>query len=712
MSYTILPYNLYISRNYYKLIKVINSMKKIVVYKKWIVIIIILFVLICIYPSSGSRTIEQSSILTLDGNILYVGGHGPNNYSKIQDAIYDADDNYTIFVYNGFYNENITINKRIDLIGENEEYTIINGNHSGNVVCVVSDNVTIKNFKIKNSNGLNENSGIKIKSNDNVIKNCKIYRTRIGIYILQSKNNKIINCILYANGNGIFINLSTNNSIKNSQFCHNSIGINLKNSQIFCLVDSYIHTSGIGIYIENSEIIEINQSAICDTNDNGAGIFLFRSENVDITNCNFYHNGNAIEIDDCLNILISKCDITFNTHLGAIRVENSIDKIVIRDCKISDNFQFAIYVINSTATINNNNIYNNKLFGVFSEKSRCNIRKNWWGFFRKPAFTGIQLTDRITRRFGKVTYFPWKILSIKNVGSNWRTTDKFEKIILPNDTHPQIVNQGEDTDNDGCTNIWELKWGYDPYTWDAHQNIDDDGDALNNIEECFTDQWNSNPIFKDVFLEIDWLESSSTELINKPSYDLIEEMKFIFQKHNINLHVDIGNMGEGEKIKYKDFLTHSDINNYYWNYFLHNDLNNPRKGIFHYCLITNYNHDESQVAMGWDQIDYLIVDAQGQRERHPNTNQEDVIVYPIMHELGHTFELIVDENNGIDNLCSSIPYYREYWKYRNYKSVMNYRYTYRILDYSDGSLRRGDFNDWGNLNFMYFKNTIIRWPKY
>jgi pectin methylesterase-like acyl-CoA thioesterase len=61
------------------------------------------------------------------GNTLYVGGSGFGNYTKIQDAIDNASEGDTIFVHNGIYNENITIIKTINLIGEDKNTTIING---------------------------------------------------------------------------------------------------------------------------------------------------------------------------------------------------------------------------------------------------------------------------------------------------------------------------------------------------------------------------------------------------------------------------------------------------------------------------------------------------------------------------------------------------------------------------------------------------------
>ena len=61
------------------------------------------------------------------GNTLYVGGSGPNNYTSIQDAIDNASDGDTIYVYSGIYYENVVINKRINLIGEDRNGTIIDG---------------------------------------------------------------------------------------------------------------------------------------------------------------------------------------------------------------------------------------------------------------------------------------------------------------------------------------------------------------------------------------------------------------------------------------------------------------------------------------------------------------------------------------------------------------------------------------------------------
>jgi hypothetical protein len=49
------------------------------------------------------------------------------------------------------------------------------------------------------------------------------------------------------------------------------------------------------------------------------------------------------------------------------------------------------------------------------------------------------------------------------------------------------------------------------------------------------------------------------------------------------------------------------------------------------------------------------------------------------------------------------PWQPMYYVYRNYKSIMNYRYTYKIFDYSDGINGFLDNDDWGTLDLSYFE---------
>ena len=83
---------------------------------------------------------------------LYVGGTGPGNYTKIQNAIDNATCANGIFVYNGTYNESIYINKSISLVGEDKTTTIVISDDIYTII-IDEDYVEISNFTIKN-NGL------------------------------------------------------------------------------------------------------------------------------------------------------------------------------------------------------------------------------------------------------------------------------------------------------------------------------------------------------------------------------------------------------------------------------------------------------------------------------------------------------------------------------------------------------------------------------
>jgi hypothetical protein len=392
-----------------------------------------------------------------------------------------------------------------------------------------------------------------------------------------------------------------------------------------------------------------------------------------------------------------------NTH-SAIQIERNSEDIEIEKCEITKNYRFAIYALNCNCRVKNNNLYSN-LVGVYSEKSYCDVKKNWWGSSFGPTLLEREHNDRILLKFGRLSIFPWLVHKVENAGSSWEIDYDLFNIEINNSRYVEIELPEPDNDRDHVPDWWEEKWGYDPFSWDDHKNLDPDNDGLNNIEECFTDKWN-------VFLEYDWVESRNPDnASNKLPKEYIDRMIEAFVKQNITLHIDIGDLEGGEEIPYMTHYSYADIHDLYWNYFLHNDLNNPRKGIFHYCVVSDYGPGGGFVFMGWDHVDSFLVSAQMLHNNYPNYPREQVIVSGIFHELGHTFGLFVNDHGGIDNRVGSKIFTLQWWKYINYRSCMNYWHTYRVTDYSDGSKGKGDFDDWSNLDFKFFKNTHLEMPE-
>ena len=82
---------------------------------------------------------------------ITVDDSGGAQYTKIQDAIDDADVGDTILVYNGTYHESITINKKISIIGEDKHSSVIDACGKDFAVKITSDYVIFENFFVKNA---------------------------------------------------------------------------------------------------------------------------------------------------------------------------------------------------------------------------------------------------------------------------------------------------------------------------------------------------------------------------------------------------------------------------------------------------------------------------------------------------------------------------------------------------------------------------------
>ena len=114
--------------------------------------IILLFIYSSFIGSTMGFSIDKSQMFIYEGNTLYVGGGGSGNYSNIQDAIDNASDGDTVFVFDDSspYYENLIVTKGIFLIGENKDTTIIDGSGDSNVIYIDADNVFVSGFTIQN----------------------------------------------------------------------------------------------------------------------------------------------------------------------------------------------------------------------------------------------------------------------------------------------------------------------------------------------------------------------------------------------------------------------------------------------------------------------------------------------------------------------------------------------------------------------------------
>jgi hypothetical protein len=291
-------------------------------------------------------------------------------------------------------------------------------------------------------------------------------------------------------------------------------------------------------------------------------------------------------------------------------------------------------------------------------------------------------------------------------------------------TDPECDNRGDDSDGDGVPIEWEHHWGhfysswgqqhywyYDPFSPENHALMDPDLDGLDNVEEYLTWQWGSDPFRQDIFVELDQMEPSSEGVESVLPEGSKELIRTSFHRQNIVWHLDDGCMGGSEWIPFDALTPREDLEVIYWEYFLHGDENNWRRGVFHYGIVV---YDATYAGyVFWGNVGpyldaYQISSSRVNKKAVPNTQRYRDIAYAsvYMHELGHTLGIFNSNTPGCDDQLSKRPRMPNFWKWGQYKSCMNYRYTYRLVDYSDGSRGRNDFDDWDRIDLTFFQRPF------
>jgi parallel beta-helix repeat protein len=190
--------------------------------------IILLFIGTAIIPSNGQK-IEKSSLPASRGHWLYVGGSGPGNYTRIQDAIDNASDGDTIFVFSGIYNETIVVNMSISLLGEKKETTIITNDGTTDIITLNTDYCSLRGFTILNEKSDTHANGLTVNSDGNLISDNiigTVYSKAICLY--NAHDNRIENNFIKNTYNiGIYIGYSNRNTIQKNRITKGIDGIHI-----------------------------------------------------------------------------------------------------------------------------------------------------------------------------------------------------------------------------------------------------------------------------------------------------------------------------------------------------------------------------------------------------------------------------------------------------------------------------------------------------
>jgi len=325
-------------------------MKKAIFRKGMVLAIIGLFVGSYIIPSTATIAEEKTILPTFNGKTLYVGGSGPNNYTKIQDAINDSSFGDTVFVFDDSspYVENLVVDKSIHLIGENKDTTVIDGGKKEDVVHIIVDLVNIHGFTIQNIlYGSYLDAGISINSDCCIVTDNIIYNT--GYY-------------------GLIVDHSDNCYVSGNTISGNEHGVTIADSYQIIVEDNIVQENrytGIGVYRNHGVTKILNNSIV---NNNRDGIYIF----------------NMLESIEIKGNVISENEIGILNHAGSQRLT---DICIISENVISSNKGYGMMIFESERNlIYKNNFENNGVNVDMEYYWRVGFGINKWHFLLKGNY--------------------------------------------------------------------------------------------------------------------------------------------------------------------------------------------------------------------------------------------------------------------------------------------------------------------------------------
>ena len=351
--------------------------------------------------SNNKASNKNSFLIDLNkGKTIYVDNNnteGPwdgtieQPYKNIQDGIDNANNGDNVFVFNGFYIENVNVNKSIDIIGEDNHQTVIKRNQSGATVKITTGFVNISNLKITNSNA--DLGGITIFGIKQpvLIQNNILYQNNHGIYLdncnenVTIENNTIDCCnsdwsrgiyclsgkpiIQYNNisqcGWGItFSSGSKGKALHNNIFDNICYGIMSIASKPYIANNTIFHNEqGINSRCQDYAIIENN--IIYENSDYGIMFGLVGGQpscHPKISNNIIISNGYGIDCHDGTNSVIKNNTIAYNNYRG-INCFNSNPTII--DNYIIDNGATGIHYTYGGGLVKHNYITEHDSHGIY-----------------------------------------------------------------------------------------------------------------------------------------------------------------------------------------------------------------------------------------------------------------------------------------------------------------------------------------------------------
>ena len=236
---------------------------------KHIFLIVATLVLLFVGPFALGSTLKVCSTCT---------------YTSVKQAVKQAKPGDTVLIEGGVYQEyGIEINKPLTILGRNNP--VIDGNYKGQIITILSDNVTVEGLTLKNisTSYTRDDAAIRVVERSNIrILNNTILNTYFGIY-LQNSDNCVIKGNVVTGKDVTGLNESSLGNAIHLWYCDNAVISNNK-----------VRGHRDGIYLEFVKDSEVKDN-LSEQNLRYGLHFMFSDRNVYTHNI-FRKNGAGVAV--------------------------------------------------------------------------------------------------------------------------------------------------------------------------------------------------------------------------------------------------------------------------------------------------------------------------------------------------------------------------------------------------------------------------------
>ena len=224
--------------------------------------------------------------LSLPSSLLAADLQVPSTqFPTISTAITAATDGDSIHLTSGVFQENITIDKALNLIGSPDNKSIIDGSGRGKVITITSPNVQVSGLEVRHSGDIIEDSdaciyvtkkATNVKLNGNSLNQCAF-----GIWVNGSNSPVVTNNtvtgyqkkLISDRGNGIHIWNIQNGLIKGNRVFGVRDGIYLSNTGSSSIEDNVMDSVRFGIHYMYNDNNRVTGNTTCNSTVGQAMMF-------------------------------------------------------------------------------------------------------------------------------------------------------------------------------------------------------------------------------------------------------------------------------------------------------------------------------------------------------------------------------------------------------------------------------------------------------